>query len=922
MAYEAMTAVRPDTGMSWRWPPFFMLRLGGISTAAVALLRFPDSVEWAERALELEQELAARRQPFADALEDAVGGLADGSLRRQLLDLRRDVFNLRRPRHADDLPAVAAQLPAATGTELLGWLDLWARQERCARDGEEVVAAELTSRRQHLREVVDHPHVRQGLLLASPSLDRYLPTYLDAPAGALGKRARRIERSVLEYVYRTACKTSPFSSFTAVGLGRFRPDGGALVGLNSTRGEWPSHTRLNLAVVSRLAEILLAEPELRGDLPLRVTQGWREDRDRIRYVRRELLAGDSDAPVTMDRVRESLFYLNSSSVLDEVFEILPEGSALRFAELADRLRSNPAEHRSREQVTSYLGHLIRLGLLVAPALHVDIHSPDPVRAFRDGVAMLDRGWAARLTDRLDDVARAADDYRAAPLDDRRRLLEEIRLTLTDAQLDLGARESTIPRTLLYEDVSLPAGRAVADLGRWEEQVKPALTGLARILPVFDLTLPQRLVTRGFFTARFGAGGHCDDVVRFVHEFHQDFYEQYLRNAMQRREFDEAGEYVPQANWLKLPELDALDSARRTLIEQMRARYAAHPSDDQELVLDDDFVDQVAAGLPDCFGDLDPHCFFLQVGAERGEEFTVLNRAYSGLTLQFSRFAHCFPDGEGHGLGAGLRATLADVCPPGAVFAELTGGHESTNLNLHPAVTPYELVCPGDISFRPESEQIPVGDLIIEDDERGSRLRLRSRRLGVEVIPVYLGFLVPMALPEIQRLLMNFSYTSMARVDFWSGVDRPLGGAAIGGHPRLRYRDLVLTRRLWKCDPARLPQRGQDQTDAQALLAWTRWRRENGLPPRVFVSPDLAGGDDPQEDPGGRPAMAGTTKPQFVDFESVFSLSLLENSVRSATHRLIFTEMLPDLPQLVLRPDGEPYVSELTVEIDGVRREQP
>ena len=73
------------------------------------------------------------------------------------------------------------------------------------------------------------------------------------------------------------------------------------------------------------------------------------------------------------------------------------------------------------------------------------------------------------------------------------------------------------------------------------------------------------------------------------------------------------------------------------------------------------------------------------------------------------------------------------------------------------------------------------------------MRLRSSRLGVEVIPVYLGFLVPLALPEMQRLLMNFSYTSMARIDLWSGVDQPLRDKPVGGHPRVRYRDLVLTR---------------------------------------------------------------------------------------------------------------------------------
>jgi hypothetical protein len=414
-------------------------------------------------------------------------------------------------------------------------------------------------------------------------------------------------------------------------------------------------------------------------------------------------------------------------------------------------------------------------------------------------------------------------------------------------------------------------------------------------------------------------------VRFVHEFHQDFYEHFLQASMTRREFDADGEYVPQPNWLRLPELDALDAARQELIRRMRERYAALPPG-AELVLDEDFVDGIAALLPELPGDLDPHCFFLQVGADAtGAPLAVLNRAYTGLTLLFSRFAHCFPatGPTGGDLASGMRAALAAVQPPGAVFAELKGGYETTNLNLHPAVTPYELVCPGDTSFRDPAEQIPVDDLVIVDDPAGNQITLRSQQLGVQVIPVYLGFLMPLGLPEVQRLLLNFSPTAMARIDLWSGTDRPLGDAPIGGHPRVRYRNLVVQRRLWKTAPDRLPQRQDGQSDADWMLGWIRWARENGLPRRVFVTPDLA--PDPGkagEDPGGRPAPAGGGKPQYVDFDSFFSLTLLENTAKAASHRLVFTEMTTDQDELWLRPGGDRYVSELTVEVDGLRRRTP
>ena len=811
---------------------------------------------------------------------------------------------------------VAVAGPVA-GPMLEAWLADRRRLADLEAQGRGVLDAEMVARRRHLRQLAHDPRLRLGLLLASPSLDTNLRTYLSAPDGPLGKRARRIERSILEYVYRTACKTSPFSTLTAVELGRIRPDGETFLDVDGLDDPWHSHVRLNLAAVARVVDVVLSNPELRNDLPVRITSGWRHDRDRIRYVRRKRTLGADDSAASMDVIHENLFYLTSGRLLEQVLDTLPDGEERRFGDLVAHLHTAGSHGYHRDDVETYVEHLLRLGLLTVPALHVDIHSADPVADLADRVRTLDRPWARTLSKRLSAIVALVATYRAWDLDDRRRVLEAVRQELVATQHDLGREEAATPQTLLYEDVTVGA-TVTASEPRWRADLVPALAGLSRILPVFDMVLPQRLVTQGFFRARYGTGGRCGDVLRFVHEFGQDFYEQYMQTSMRRREFDDDGEYQPQPNWLKLPELTALDEARRELVGRMRTAYAALPDPEAELVLDDDFIDGVAARLPRLPGDLDPRCFFLQVGADAdGAPLAVLNRAYTGLTLLFSRFAHCFPSAD-DGLASGLRQTMEMAQPPGTVFAELKGGYESTNLNLHPAVTPYELVCPGDVSFRHPDEQIAVDDLEIVDDPDAGEVILRSRRLGVRVVPVYLGFLLPMALPEVQRLLLNFSYTAMARLDLWSGTDQPLGDRPIGGHPRVRYRNLVLQRRLWKTDPKRVPRRTDQKSDAEWMRDWVRWRHEHGLPRRAFVTVDLSGPEDEAPDGGARPVALGANKPQYVDFDSYFSLCLLDNVVKAAGRRVVFTEMLPDRDELWVRRDGQGYVSELTVEIDGLR----
>src|SRR5581483_9388454 len=133
-----------------------------------------------------------------------------------------------------------------------------------------------------------------GILLSSPSLDRYLPTYLAADPLRLSKRARRIERSLLEYLYRAAAKTSPFSTLTAVELAGFDGDGPDLVTATLAGPAKRAVVQLNLAVLARLTAVLLGNGDLRADLPVRATGGVTAHRERIRYLRRLQTVGSDD----------------------------------------------------------------------------------------------------------------------------------------------------------------------------------------------------------------------------------------------------------------------------------------------------------------------------------------------------------------------------------------------------------------------------------------------------------------------------------------------------------------------------------------------------------------------------------------------------------------------------------------------------
>lgn len=892
----------------WRLAGPFMLRVAGLAFDLAADLEFPVTVEWAREVMAAEDAAVAARDSLADPLTDAVGRCSDEAVRRLLVGLRRDVFNLRPLREGPAAEAAMVALGPEDAATLRRLMDVNRRLKELHAAGEDLLADELRDRRSTLRRIAQEPDLRLGLQLSSPSLDRYADRYLSEPGDRPSKRARRVERSLLEYFLRTACKTSPFSTLTSVCVGTFEAGAGAPLTAHVTDNGKRSATRLNMAVLDRLSATILADPVLRADLPVRATGGWQEREDVVRYLRRSRVGGDGDEAAKVDPLRETLFFLPNGRVLTDILAEVSGGDTVRVRDLVDRLCD--AVQRDRGDVEAYVGHLLRLGLLETPDLKLDIHDLDPLARYRAGLLGLDRPWARSLASRLATVADAVDRFGTATLEDRRRLLGSVRDEVVAAHADLGELDAAAPATLIYEDTALRAANVTADTATWEKDLLPDLRRLSAMMPAFDTSVVRRLVTRGYFRIRHGETGRCDDFLTFAHEFHRDFFDNFLQRLMRHRRFPDDGGYAPYDNWFRQPELTALDDARRAVADGIAEAYRALPPDAAELVLDAGFPGRVAETMPADLGALQPRSYFMQVADDGVAPPTaVVNRVYSGLTLLFSRFAHLFADG-GDDLADRLRQVLRSVCPPGAVFAELKGGYDATNLNLHPAVTDYEIVCPGEVSSRPAEAQLGMEDLSVCEDTAADRLVLRSKRLDLEVIPVYLGFLLPGALPEVQQVLLNFSYTGMAQLDLWSGTGVPEPGEEPGTEvvrlPRIRYGSVVLAREQWSVRADRVPQRRPGQGDAEWFLEWQRWRRDNGLPRRVFLTTPSS----------------GEYKPLYVDFDSYLCLTLVDAMVRDNPGVLVMTEMLPGPEQLWMRHAGHRYVTELTVEIDGVRTEAP
>ncbi|WP_030487022.1 lantibiotic dehydratase [Micromonospora chokoriensis] len=897
----ALVAGRPAQ-TRWSLQNRLMARVAGLPLATVGALRCPDSCRWAEEMLQEEESLAESASHLSDLLHGMVNDNDDDLVRRQLLRLRREVFNNRLPQDVAAAVSLLAGRNAPAAEQLTSWLTARRRLDDLRAEGGRVVGTEVTDTTARLRQLAAEDRLRRGVLLASPSLDSQLDAFIDGRADRPGKKERRITRSVLSYLYRTACKPSPFSTLTAVGVGQLAEaaDAGHRV---AVADDWSSHPRLNVVVLGRLAELVLADPQRRADLPVQAATGWRNDEDRVRFVRRWVTTGDDNAAVTFDAASDRLYFLQRTGVLERMLRMMESTPGVRFGQLAEWLGAT--ERASADECDRYLAALLHLGMIQFPVLLTDVHSRDPLRAFQEALRAIERPWADELADGLTEPISCVDRYALAGHTERRELLGRLRASLHEVQISLGDEAATLPRTLLYEDVRAGAEALVLDRQAWSGLLADSLRSVERILPAFDVTLPQRITFNGYFLARYGRGGRCDDLLKLVHDFHEDFFDQYLSFNGRPKSFVD-GEYVPEVNWLRLPSITALDDARRELVVRMREVWAG-AADAGEVWLDEETVDAVAAHLTPVTTRFAPQSHFVQLADRPGDPVAVLNQSYGGLSFPFSRFTHCFDapadELEPDGLAQQLLRQTGEIEPDGAVLAEITGGAVVTNLNLHGRLTRYQIVCPGETSSVPAENQLHLDDLYLEHDVAEERLVLRSHRLGREVIPVYLGYLVPLALPEIPRTLLLLSPTALAPVNLWGGVPEAEPRDGVRCRPRVRHRNLVLSRRAWTVAGADLPRLSPQVADEDWFLAWQRWRRTHGLPDRTFATVTETAGD-------GR---SRSGKPQYVDFASYLSLYALDGLLQSPGARVVFREMLPDEDALHVRSSRGEHVAELAVE---------
>ncbi|MGK4585822.1 lantibiotic dehydratase [Kitasatospora sp. HPMI-4] len=861
-------------------PDTFGVRIGGLPVSMLDDLRSPELWRQVEAVLAGEDRLTAAAAELSDELFELIGREPAG--KPLLVALRRSIHNRRPPaRYWND--DVRALLPAGVADGVRSWLELTATHQQDLVLLDELIARHTETQHALLRKAVGDPAFRYGLVLSSPVLHDRLRAWLTGPEESApeGRLALRLAK----YLARITTKTTPFSTFTISGLGRWQDRAGAAAKAAEAGGQGGFTVRtvveLNLWLVQQLVRELSRHPALAPHLRLRLNPSALLTGDRW-----EFLGPGSEEPL------RSLAASRQVRVCVDVVAEAGRTHAEAAEQVAARTGSSPAT------AGAYLRRLVELGLLEAERPFAD-QALDPLGELRSWVAGAGPSLAP-VVGELDRLADLLAGYPALtdPADRLRHTrhvetaLHRIRSLVGPERIEIPAKNGIIENALLVTVGTGPDRRDWAPVLRDLDLVR-------RCYALLDPALPGRVALAEAFAERIGPGAE----VPFL-AFHRAVQEWLREDGELPGVLSIATHGYRALEGHRLPRIRELARLRAQLCAEVLAGPVAGRG---ELRPSPQRLSALADGWPVWMRPPDSVAFYGQPLGGPGEPRFVINAVNSGHGRGRDRIRRLLTQ-------AGVAVEADTAPPPGGVVIADTCRHYGANVGLRTSAVAEEIDYPGGLSQLGADHRVPVGDLVVRHDPTLGLLTLLSRGRGAEVRPVHPNLIAELWLPPAIRLLMQaFGATPNLLIP----GRRMFGDTSLDGVDQLLAEPAVVigrttvSRRQWVFPVRTVPVRLKGETDRRYLLRLAAWLREHGMPVRCFVR-----ALDPASVVGGSVWRIKSRKPLYVDFANLLLVGVFERLLAGPEHVLFLQEALPDPADAPRYGDHGSRVTEYLVEING------
>jgi hypothetical protein len=874
----------------------YVVRIAALPTDTVQRLRFGRCWASMTELRRAQHWLAENGQALADELHPVIGELTE--LKPTVVALRRALYGSRPLKERFWNDTTRAALPGTLAQRIEGW-----RARLSERDDElarlpDLFAAEHAQAVEALRDAVRRPAFRYGLVQGSPVLLDELSKWLDTPPGTVPDR--QVLLRLVKYLTRVATKTSPYSTFTVVGLGAFQPGDGPPV---HATGDWAwrSVVELNVWLTQRFSHLSARQQPANGHvarLRLRRNPSLVDDGASVRF-----LGGGAGSPLTT---------IGRGAALSECLDLVA-AKPVTVADMCAHLRSVDTRLGEAE-VAAFVARLLEIGVLhlQAPVADQDADHLSALLQWLDSTGAPQLGGVRRT------LGMVADELALFPAtaEPGTRLAAHHRIYAALAELNRsigGADTEPLPRKNLYHENAIFTRPAVTCRRDAWAPVVADLSRLRSMLTLLDTTLPARRALADVFLATYPQTAAVPWLL---------FYQHINRlvsggrtsvcggvDGASLRLLFSGPATMSWETWSGLPYARQGAAAMATATERIRR---AEPGPDGVVRIDPAELADLAAGPP-YHGSL---ACYVQLTADDPAAVVVnmIGAGYGRGTTRVVRLA------EAAGVADAPPWQPYRYGPAGEVMAESASTFAS-NLNLRAPGTCHELDVPYSNPSGDPRARIPVADLMVGYDPADGLLHLSCATDGRRVLPVHTGMMGDFWLPApVHHLVTCFgppsSLVHSAIPLFYPRTGDPARDGAVHRLRRLDAGAVTLSRACWSIAARAIPARRSGEHDAAYWLRLADWLTDQGVPERFYVKVINPMSDGPEWGPQTK-----TRKPMYVDLAAWHLVRLFERTIGEGGELAVLTEALPQLEQAPLFGDGR-HVTEFLIELPGAGGEGP
>jgi hypothetical protein len=738
----------------------------------------------------------------------------------------------------------------------------------------------------HLLESLQLPGMLRGVALGSASLVAGLRQQRRSD-----RKERRLEETLARYVSRSVLKLSPFSTLTRAALAETH-DADERLMLRGHSWREQSLVRVSRSHLEACLGLLRHAPPFRERLLVALNAAREEVAPgRWRLLRPGFWRPDPELPHGRF-VQPTVVETDLRMPLVSWLAAHLQDREMTYRDLSQRLACELGEDCRRD-----LDRLLDLGFLL---LRFPWNTDDPhleARLLEHLESMSDVPEMRDLARSLAEILALEEGFPASPCSEV--LLARFR-ELSLSVWDQAARLSGIDprpepppegRSAVHEDVFL-AGEygngTIAKVGQDAvQEVLRTLEPLTQLAAVYDLS-HDFLVSLAALCAGTFPGETEISFLRLIRAAYP------LWQEFARFEREAEGAPVPRSTTFNPHSLSSLDEWR-AVRERLSLELAScvEPEDHATAVLSCSRLRVLLASLPTRPRMPRTACYFLQPFGSQGERW-VLNRVYDG-GRHHSRYLAV--------MGEEARTAVTALYRCKSVFEQDGETWEILDvlspagraINAHVPQTRRVLEMPGERSGEPAPNRLSLSDLRVVLPGPGGLPFLMDRD-GRRVLPLHGGPILLRHMPLPLKLLRAFG---PGRVDLVLPETRPSTFGDVTLHPRLALGNVILRRRAWVVPVEAFRRETASLSPARFFAAVERWRKERGIPDRVFLP---------------RPAGTNThrDKPQYIDFSSPIFVELFRQRL-AASDQLAMEEVLPAVEDGIPDESGARWAVELQLD---------